>query len=113
MRPRRLASLCPVMAIDRAELAEQPRPAPRALGEALHIILLVGGMDAVIVERETDQQTLQAEPGAEGLHNRNRCAAANDEWRLAPFLLERVRGGLENWSRRVEADRGRSAFVGK
>ena len=68
-------------------------------------------MDAVIVERETDQQTLQAEPRAEGLHDRNRCAAADDERRLTPLLRERVRGC--HWSRCVETDRGRSAFVGK
>src|SRR6476619_2839041 len=58
-------------------------------------------MDAVIVERETDQQTLQAR------------AASDDERRLTPLLLERVRGCLEDWSRCVETDRGRSAFVGK
>jgi hypothetical protein len=70
-------------------------------------------MDAVIVERETDQQTLEAEPRAEGLHDRNRCAAIDDERRLTPLLRERVRGCLEDWSRCVETDRGRSAFVGK
>ena len=40
------------VAIDRAEFVQESRPASGALGEALHIILLVRRMDAVVIERD-------------------------------------------------------------
>src|SRR5678815_1101475 len=105
-------SLCLEVAIDRAEFVQESRPASGALGEALHIILLVRRMDAVVIEREADQQRVHAKPRAERLDDWNGSAAADDGRFLTPFLLERLRSRLEDGSRRVEADRGRASFAG-
>src|SRR6478736_7169842 len=105
-------SLCLEVAIDRAEFVQESRPASGALGEALHIILLVRRMAAVVIEREADQQRVHAKLRAERLDDGDRRAAADDGRLLTPFLLERIRSRLEDGIRRVEADRGRASFAG-
>src|SRR5690242_17931288 len=89
--------------VHRAELVENAHPAPRSLGEASQVVLLVGRVDAVIVKGKTDEEHVHAEPRAKRLDDGDRGAAADHHWGLTPFGVKRARGGLERGCARIEA----------
>src|SRR5438552_19182015 len=71
----------------RGELVEDARPAARALAERGQIVLLVGRMDAIVVEAEADEQAVHAECVLEGGDDRDRSAHADQRRGASPLLL--------------------------
>ena len=79
--------------------------------EAGQVVLLVRRMDAVVVEREADQDRLGVQHLAEVPHDRDRPARAGEDRRFRPFVAERRLRGPE--FRAVGGhDRGPSALAG-
>ena len=98
--------------IGRRKRGEDPRPAPCSLFEAADVVFLVRGMDAIVVEPETDQQAVHAEGVAERRHDRDRCPATHKDGGLSPFLFKCFGGGLHRRIGGVEAD-GPGAMMAK
>src|SRR5260370_38486560 len=81
---------CPrAPALPSRQLRKDARPAPRALVERREIVLLVGRVHPVVIEREADEQRIHAEHVAELADDRNRAARADGHRLLAPFGRER------------------------
>src|SRR5262245_32491398 len=69
---------------------QNPRPAARALVEAREIVLLVGRMHPVVVEREADHDRVHAEHALEVADDRDRAALPDRYRLLAPLTRERA-----------------------
>src|SRR6266851_4968234 len=83
-----MVGIAPVSRL-RRQRRQYPRPAARALVEAGEIVLLVGRVNAVVVEAEADQQRVDPDEPLEIANDRDRAAGADQERLLTPFLRER------------------------
>src|ERR1700727_2256076 len=76
----------------RADGRQDARPGARPLMERRPVVFLVGRVDAVVVEREADEQAVQIEFALERADDRDRTATADQRRWLLPFDLQRPAG---------------------
>src|SRR5690348_16526627 len=97
----------------RRELGQDARPATGALAERAEVVLLVGRVDAVVVEPEADEQAVHAQRLLEGGDDRDRAAHADQRGWPAPLLLQRLGRTRDVGRFRVEGDGLGAASAGE
>src|ERR1700735_5536584 len=95
----------------RANGRQDARPGPRPLVERRPVVFLVGRVDAVVVEREADEQAVQIEFALERADDRDRPAAANQRRRLFPFDFQRAARDAQHLVLDRQRDGGTAAMA--